>query len=119
MAFSRMLLVGVAMFVSTAGYAGDKTASLELVFITSDYCPFCKAWEREVGPAYSQSPYGQKAPLRRVNIADVQAVLPDITPKVKGTPAFLLLSENKEIGRIEGYQSLEMFYWALSEYIQP
>ena len=119
MAFSRMLLVGVAMFVSTAGYAGDKTASLELVFITSDYCPFCKAWEREVGPAYSQSSYGQKAPLRRVDIADIQAVLPDIAPKVKGTPVFLLLSENKEIGRIEGYQSREMFYWALSEYIQP
>ena len=119
MAFYRMLLVGVAMFVSTAGYAGDKTASLELVFITSDYCPFCKAWEREVGPAYSQSPYGQKAPLRRVNIAEVQAVLPDIASKVKGTPVFLLLSENKEIGRIEGYQSREMFYWALSEYIQP
>ena len=49
MAIYRMLLVGVAMFVSTAGYAGDKTASFELVFITSDYCPFCKAWEREVG----------------------------------------------------------------------
>lgn len=119
MAIYRMLLVAAAIFVSTAGFAVDKTASLELVFITSDYCPFCKAWEREVGPAYSQSPYGRKAPLRRVDIADVQAVLPDISPKVKGTPVFLLLSENREIGRIEGYQSREMFYWALSEYIQP
>ena len=119
MAIYRMLLVAAAIFVSTACYAGEKTASLELVFITSAYCPFCKAWEREVGSAYSQSPYGQKAPLRRVDIADVQTVLPDIAPKVKGTPVFLLLSENKEIGRIEGYQSREMFYWALSEYIQP
>ena len=119
MAIYRMLLVAAAIFVSMAGFAGDKTASLELVFITSDYCPFCKAWEREVGPAYSQSPYGQKAPLRRVDIADVPSVLPDISPKVKGTPVFLLLLEDREIGRIEGYQSRDMFYWALSEYIQP
>ena len=89
------------------GMQATRQPRLELVFITLDYCPFCKAWERRLALPIAK-PLWPKAPLRRLNIADVQAVLPDISPKVKGTPAFLLLSENKEIGRKRAI-SPEMF----------
>ena len=87
--------------------------------VTSDHCPFCKAWERDVGFIYSNTPYAQKARLRRVDIADVASTLPELPTIVFGTPTFLILENNMEVGRIEGYQSSDLFFWALSEYVNP
>jgi len=112
-------LVFCSLFISSAGLAAEQARSLELVFITSEYCPFCKAWERDVGQIYDSTPYALKARLRRVDLGDVDSALPAGAVKVFGTPTFLIVENNTEIGRIEGYQSSEMFFWALSEYISP
>ena len=112
-------LVFCSLFISLAGLAAEQARSLELVFITSEHCPFCKAWERDVGQIYDSTPYALKARLRRVDLGDVDSALPAGAVKVFGTPTFLIVENNTEIGRIEGYQSSEMFFWALSEYISP
>ena len=112
-------LVFCSLFISSAGLAAEQARSLELVFITSEHCPFCKAWERDVGQIYDSTPYALKARLRRVDLGDVDLALPAGAVKVLGTPTFLIVENNTEIGRIEGYQSSEMFFWALSEYISP
>lgn len=112
-------LVFCSLFISSAGLAAEQARSLELVFITSEHCPFCKAWERDVGQIYDSTPYALKARLRRVDLGDVDSALPAGAVKVFGTPTFLIVENNTEIGRIEGYQSSEMFFWALSEYIIP
>jgi hypothetical protein len=54
-------LVFCSLFISSAGLAAEQAKSLELVFITSEYCPFCKAWERDVGQIYDSTPYALKA----------------------------------------------------------
>lgn len=111
------------LFAVSSAFAAEQAAeqarSLELVFITSEHCPFCKAWERDVGQIYDSTPYALKARLRRVDLGDVDSALPAGAVKVFGTPTFLIVENNTEIGRIEGYQSSEMFFWALSEYISP
>ena len=111
------------LFAVSSAFAAEQAAeqarSLELVFITSEHCPFCKAWERDVGQIYDSTPYALKARLRRVDLGDVVSALPAGAVKVFGTPTFLIVENNTEIGRIEGYQSSEMFFWALSEYINP
>ena len=56
-----------------------------------------------------------KTRLRRVDIGFGSVSLPDIF----GTPTFLILENNMEVGRIEGYQSSDLFFWALSEYQNP
>ena len=112
-------LVFCSLFISLAGLAAEQARSMELVFITSEHCPFCKAWERDVGQIYDSTPYALKARLRRVDLGDVDSTLPAGAVKVFGTPTFLIVENNTEIGRIEGYQSSEMFFWALSEYISP
>ena len=112
-------LVFCSLFISSAGLAAEQPRSLELVFITSEHCPFCKAWERDVGQIYDSTPYALKARLRRADFGDVDSALPLGADKVSGTPTFLIVENNTEIGRIEGYQSSEMFFWALSEYISP
>ena len=88
-----------------------------LLFVTSDHCPFCAAWERDVGQLYDKTPYGVAAPLRRIDFADVAQQMPFLKPKIVGTPNFVILEANQEIGRIQGYSDAEMFYWQLSEYL--
>jgi len=95
-------LVFCSLFISSAGLAEEQARSLELVFITSEYCPFCKAWERDVGQIYDSTPYALKARLRRVDLGDVDSALPAGAVKVFGTPTFLIVENNTEIGRIEG-----------------
>ena len=115
-----LFAVSSAFAAEQAGeQAAEQARSLELVFITSEHCPFCKAWERDVGQIYDSTPYALKARLRRVDLGDVDSALPAGAVKVFGTPTFLIVENNTEIGRIEGYQSSEMFFWALSEYISP
>ena len=111
------LLLSVFIFNASLGLATEENTHKELIFITSEYCPFCKAWEQDIGSLYHRTTYAKQAPLRRIDVAEVDFELPEIVEDVVGTPVFLIFEDGREIGRIEGYQSAEMFFWALSEYI--
>jgi len=91
-------------------------ADMRLIMMTSDYCPFCRAWERDVGVIYYKSPYAAHLPLTRIDIGtEIPSEMLFKTP-VKGTPTFIILQQNEEIDRIQGYDSAEMFWWWLSEH---
>ena len=34
-------------------------SAIRLIMVTSDLCPFCQAWERNIGTVYDKSPYAQ------------------------------------------------------------
>ena len=119
MRFVKFFIIGVSCLLTALSYAIEVKTPKELVFITSDHCPFCKAWERDVGYIYDSTPYAKYASLRRIDFTEISFVLPKLNDAVVGTPTFLIFEDGVEIGRIEGYQSSEMFFWALSEYIQP
>jgi len=91
-------------------------ADTRLLMVTSDYCPFCRAWERDVGAVYDKSPYAPDLPLSRVELG---AAMPDdvaLVAPVRGTPTFLVLRDGREIDRQQGYIDAEMFWWWLSEH---
>lgn len=93
------------------------SAETRLLMFTSDHCPFCQAWERDIGTIYNKSPYAAHFPLQRV-MAD--AGLPEnisFAGPVKGTPTFIILSDRKEVGRFRGYVDAEMFWWQLSDFL--
>lgn len=113
--FSTLIAVITVIIIPLKDLKADDATSL--VFVTSDHCPFCKAWEQQVGQLYDQTPYGKNAPLRRIDISMVATELPDLSPQVIGTPTFIILESGKEIGRIRGYTDADMFYWQLSDYI--
>ena len=113
----RSLLFSVFIFIAPLSFATEENGHKELIFITSEYCPFCEAWEQDIGSLYDRTTYAKQAPLRRIDITEVEFELPEIVEDVVGTPTFLIFKKGHEIGRIEGYQSAEMFFWALSEYI--
>ena len=80
--------------------------------IEQHYCEWCEAWNKEVGDVYAQTDEGKRAPLVRSDISDP---LPDgieVKMRTQFTPTFILLENNREVGRIEGYPG-EHFFWPM------
>ena len=91
-------------------------AGKRLIMVTSEHCPFCKAWERDVGAVYVGSPYALNLPLTRVKLGDA---MPDgliSDTSIIGTPTFIIFFDGREIDRRWGYESPEMFWWWLSDF---
>jgi len=104
----------LAAFILAPGLA---VAETRLVMVTSDHCPFCRAWERDVGAVYDKYPYAGDLPLTRIEIG---APLPEglaLTAPVIGTPTFIVLRDGREIDRQRGYDDAEMFWWWLSDHV--
>jgi hypothetical protein len=92
-------------------------ADLKLIMVTSEYCPSCQAWERDVGEVYEKSSYARKLPLRRVEIGSKMPKYVAIKKPVGETPTFLIVQNGQEIDRQRGYVDAEMFFWWLSEHV--
>jgi thioredoxin-related protein len=106
--FSRAALFG-AMFIAL-GLSHAHAA--ELVMFERAGCAWCEAFDREIGPIYSKTEEGLRAPLRRVDTA--RPVPPDLAfiETERLTPLFVLVDRGREIGRIRGYPG-EDFFWGL------
>ena len=81
-------------------------------------CPFCELWDEEIGSKYSKTEEGKLAPLIRHHYG---SKLPDqiiLNSEPIFTPTFILLEENREKFRFEGYLGEEFFWSFLSEYLQ-
>lgn len=76
-------------------------------------CPWCAAWEREIGPIYPNTDVGRRTPLQRIDVAD-QVRVAGLQQPVRFTPTFVLIDARREVGRIEGYPG-EDFFWARLE----
>ncbi len=112
-----IILFAVLLLLWSPINASEKNGLLRLVYVFSDQCVFCKAWERDVGRLYGDTEYAERAPLFKIDIKLFSKHFTDVTPKVSGTPTFILMKGNDEVGRIVGYQNRDIFFWALSEYI--
>ena len=112
-----IILFAVLLLLGSPINASEKNGLFRLVYVFSEQCVFCKAWERDVGRLYGDTEYAKRAPLFKIDIKLFSKHFTDVTPKVSGTPTFILMNGNNEVGRIVGYQNRDMFFWALSEYI--
>ena len=117
MSMAKIILFAVLLLLGSPINASEKNGFFRLVYVFSDQCLFCKAWEKDVGRLYGDTEYAKKAPLFKIDISLFSRHFANVTPKVSGTPTFILMRGNDEVGRIVGYQNSDMFFWALSEYI--
>ena len=85
--------------------------------VTSEYCPSCQAWERDVGAVYEKSPYARKLPLSRVEIGSKMPKDVAIKKPVVETPTFLIIRHSQEIDRQAAMLMPEIFFWWLSEHV--
>jgi hypothetical protein len=103
-------LLAFAVFINVAAPV-SKASAAELLVISSAHCPYCVAWEREIGRSYAVTAEGQRTPLRRFSIeAERPAGFAKIH-EVQVTPTFILVERGREVGRIEGYSGGRAF-WA-------
>ena len=93
-------------------------AEKRLLMFTSNVCPSCLSWERDIGVIYDKTPYAKQLPLTRT---EVNSSIPnEVVTKAPlvGTPTFVVLLDNYEIDRISGYSGSEMFWWWLAEHLE-
>lgn len=107
------------LFAVLAAIAAATAApAAELVMFEQAGCAWCIRWNKEIGPAYPNTPEGRIAPLRRV---DIHEPLPDDLAgirKERFTPTFVLVENGEEVGRMRGYTGDEFFWFLLAEMLQ-
>ena len=85
----------------------------ELLMVEQLGCYYCLEWKDEIGPIYPKTPEGKFAPIRFIDITKIDEIK-GLRRNVVFTPTFLLMENDKELARLEGYLS-EDFFWGLLE----
>lgn len=83
----------------------------ELVMVEQHGCHWCERWNEEIAHIYPKTDEGHRAPLRRVNIRDLPDDI-DFATRPVFTPTFVLVEDDQELGRIEGYPGAD-FFWSM------
>lgn len=110
MSVPRVLVLVFA--VLCIGAAASPRQPDQLVMFERKGCPYCAAWNRDVGVTYAKTDEGHKLPLRRVDIAGPRPKDLRSIPKIVATPTFVILHCGKEFRRITGYIGQDQF-WGL------
>ena len=97
---------------------GQVSAEVRLMMVEELGCPWCDRWKAEIGPIYPKTAEGRIAPLVKVMIHDPLADGITLKSPPIYTPTFILLNDGQEVGRIEGYQSDEFFWWFVETMIK-
>jgi hypothetical protein len=116
---ARSLLFAIAAVagVLAGGAATRPAAGAELVMFESAGCPYCARWHRDIGPIYSKTEEGRRAPLRRVDLSASRSADLSVLRDVVYTPTFVLMQDGREVGRIVGYIGDEAFWALLGELV--
>jgi hypothetical protein len=109
----RAVLAGLTAAIWSAPIRAAETPQLGLVMYRRVGCPWCKAWDRDIGAIYPRTDLGERLPLREVDIRDGDGGF-DLARPVRYTPTFVLVEGARELARIEGYPG-EDFFWVRLE----
>jgi hypothetical protein len=113
--FSPLFLL-LAISMNGAGSVKAADSLGQLVMITSSHCPWCEAFEDDIGRGYYRTEEALIYPLSR---HDFYEEMPDdlrhLTPATM-TPTFIVMRDGLEVGRIIGYPGAELFWWRISEF---
>ena len=109
---ARLLLIA-AFALCLSGLASTGATAAELLVVGRDNCPYCRAWEVEIGARYNDTVESDIARLRRIDIDDIARAPYDFREPVRYTPTFILIDRHAEIGRIVGYADPASFWGSL------
>ena len=68
--------------------AAQASAAYELIMVEQQGCHYCERWKEEIGPIYPKTDVGMFAPIRMVDITNV-----DSTPEIAAAVVFLASDE--------------------------
>jgi hypothetical protein len=92
--------------------------ALELVMFRRAGCSWCAAWDREIGPIYPKTEVGRRAPIRFADTERASEAKIALKSPVRFSPTFVLVEDDRELARIEGYPG-EDFFWGRLEELLP
>lgn len=98
--------------LALAAFAAPAAAELRLLMVEQPGCAYCARWDAEIAPIYPMTSEGQAAPLDRVQLRGPYPEGIALGPRPVFTPTFILVQNDREAGRIEGYPG-EDFFWGL------
>lgn len=104
----RVLVVLASLLAIGASSAG--TIAAELLMVRQPGCSWCLLWDKEIGAIYPASEEGRFAPLRHVDLRDKLPAF--VSQSATMTPTFILIENDREVGRITGYPG-ESFFWEM------
>ena len=110
-----MLLRIVLSFALGLLAMAPAVAADQLVMFEQAGCPYCAAWNRDVGGIYAKTDEAHVLPLRRVDIhaerpADLRTV-----GEIHFTPTFVVMHCGRETARLVGYSGQDNF-WGLLDH---
>lgn len=88
--------------------------SAELIVIEVGGCIYCRVFRRDILPAYLASPHSRNVPIRFVDYNDPGASGLPVSGPVKIVPTFIMIKDDREIGRIPGYIGRTEFFRAVT-----
>jgi len=88
---------------------------VELVVIEAEGCIYCDVFRRNLLPAYLASARGKEAPVRFVDANEAAASGLKLHGPVRIVPTFIVMRENKEVGRIPGLIGRSEFVRAVTK----
>ncbi len=100
----KYLIAAISILV-----AAPVTAETQLLMVREQGCFWCARWDAEVGDAYDKTSEGKAAPLVTADLHGSLDSYEFVRPVVF-SPTFVLIDDNVELGRIEGYPG-EDFFW--------
>ena len=94
-----------------------------LVYFYSEFCHYCKSFDRQVGSVYHKTAMAKRLPLVAVNLFDPPDEWDELSGRVGFTPTFILLNnQGQEVERIRGFTEEELFWGRLEtavRHLQP
>lgn len=93
-------------------------SAAELLVVEDPRCGPCVLFDRQIGPIYPKTEEGKTAPLRQVAFGAPAPAPYAFIGQAKVAPTFVLVHEGREVGRIEGYSSDELFWMSLASLMQ-
>jgi len=110
----KLLFWMVALLSLQGGLSSPARADMRLIMFQEPGCVWCEMWRSEVGVVYKLTAEGKEAPLWAIDISDPLPARLKLDGSAYYTPTFVLIDDDVEVGRIEGYPG-EAFFWGLLE----
>ena len=109
-----VLALGCVAVTVTGAIASAAPPDSLIMFVQAG-CPYCAAWDRDVGKVYPKTDEAKVLPVRRVDIhttrpRDLQAL-----GGVVFTPTFVIMHCGREFRRLTGYTGQDNFWGLLDE----
>jgi len=101
----RKLILSLVLILATLPVKAG-----ELVMFETEGCPFCAAWNKEIGQHYGQSDMASLLPLKRLDLRAARPPGYEKIAEVKISPTFVVLACGAEAERILGYRDPGTFW---------